>query len=137
MTIGLNLKTIDWHLFYGRRFSEFYQLEGEGIQKRKTMFEEFFERIGGQEKREKRFLSSYFSGERIPLHFYQGNLCFFCKTVYLCKRKKQKFFERRGRYQSGQLGQTVTLLTYVFVGSNPALPTNFEVSKRKYFFFVL
>ena len=28
-----------------------------------------------------------------------------------------------GRYQSGQLGQTVTLLTYVFVGSNPALPT--------------
>lgn len=30
-----------------------------------------------------------------------------------------------GRYQSGQLGQTVTLLTYVFVGSNPALPTNF------------
>ena len=28
-----------------------------------------------------------------------------------------------GRYQSGQLGQTVTLLTHVFVGSNPALPT--------------
>ncbi len=28
-----------------------------------------------------------------------------------------------GRYQSGQLGQTVTLLAYAFVGSNPALPT--------------
>ena len=30
-----------------------------------------------------------------------------------------------GRYQSGQLGQTVNLLTDVFVGSNPALPTIF------------
>lgn len=29
-----------------------------------------------------------------------------------------------GRYQSGQLGQTVNLLAYAFVGSNPALPTN-------------
>ena len=29
-----------------------------------------------------------------------------------------------GRYQSGQLGQTVKLLSYDFVGSNPALPTN-------------
>ena len=28
-----------------------------------------------------------------------------------------------GRYQSGQLGLTVTQLTCVFVGSNPALPT--------------
>ncbi len=28
-----------------------------------------------------------------------------------------------GRYQSGQLGQTVNLLSYDFVGSNPALPT--------------
>ncbi len=30
-----------------------------------------------------------------------------------------------GKYQSGQLGQTVNLLTYVFVGSNPAFPTIF------------
>ena len=30
-----------------------------------------------------------------------------------------------GRYQSGQLGQTVNLLAYAFVGSNPALPTFF------------
>ena len=28
-----------------------------------------------------------------------------------------------GRYQSGQLGQTVNLLADAFVGSNPALPT--------------
>ncbi len=30
-----------------------------------------------------------------------------------------------GRYQSGQLGQTVNLLAHAFVGSNPALPTIF------------
>ena len=30
-----------------------------------------------------------------------------------------------GGYQSGQLGQTVNLLTYVFAGSNPAPPTYF------------
>ena len=29
-----------------------------------------------------------------------------------------------GRYQSGQLGQTVNLLANAFVGSNPALPTS-------------
>ncbi len=29
----------------------------------------------------------------------------------------------KGRYQSGQLGQTVNLLADAFVGSNPALPT--------------
>jgi hypothetical protein len=29
-----------------------------------------------------------------------------------------------GRYQSGQLGQTVNLLAYAFGGSNPPLPTN-------------
>jgi hypothetical protein len=28
-----------------------------------------------------------------------------------------------GRYRSGQPGQTVNLLTYVFAGSNPARPT--------------
>jgi hypothetical protein len=28
-----------------------------------------------------------------------------------------------GRYQSGQMGQTVNLLTYVFGGSNPSRPT--------------
>ena len=35
-----------------------------------------------------------------------------------------------GRYQSGQLGQTVNLLANAFVGSNPALPTPLpEVNK--------
>jgi hypothetical protein len=29
----------------------------------------------------------------------------------------------RGEYQSGQLGQTVNLLSYDFAGSNPASPT--------------
>ena len=32
-----------------------------------------------------------------------------------------------GRYQSGQLGQTVNLLAYAFVGSNPALPTTYKI----------
>jgi hypothetical protein len=31
----------------------------------------------------------------------------------------------KGRYQSGQLGQTVNLLADAFVGSNPALPTGY------------
>ena len=29
-----------------------------------------------------------------------------------------------GKYQSGQMGQTVNLLAYAFGGSNPSLPTN-------------
>ena len=45
--------------------------------------------------------------------------CFF-KMV--CSFKDFKTQEL-GRYQSGQLGQTVNLLAYAFVGSNPALPT--------------
>ena len=32
-----------------------------------------------------------------------------------------------GRYRSGQPGQTVNLLTYVFIGSNPILPTIFAL----------
>ena len=31
--------------------------------------------------------------------------------------------ENMGRYQSGQMGQTVNLLAYAFGGSNPSLPT--------------
>ena len=30
---------------------------------------------------------------------------------------------RTGKYQSGQMGQTVNLLAYAFGGSNPSLPT--------------
>ena len=36
----------------------------------------------------------------------------------------------KGGYQSGQMGQTVNLLTYVFVGSNPAPPTFMIISGR-------
>ncbi len=38
--------------------------------------------------------------------------------TYLCHRKRKK-----GKYQSGQMGQTVNLLAYAFGGSNPSLPT--------------
>ena len=34
-----------------------------------------------------------------------------------------------GRYQSGQMGQTVNLLTYVFGGSNPSRPTKAGVAQ--------
>ena len=32
-----------------------------------------------------------------------------------------------GRYQSGQLGQTVNLLAYAFEGSNPSRPNNKKI----------
>ena len=32
-----------------------------------------------------------------------------------------------GKYQSGQMGQTVNLLSFDFGGSNPSLPTNFKL----------
>ena len=34
-----------------------------------------------------------------------------------------KNVENKGKYQSGQMGQTVNLLVYTFGGSNPSLPT--------------
>ena len=37
--------------------------------------------------------------------------------------EKRSFNRLKGRYSSGQRGQTVNLLTYVFTGSNPVLPT--------------
>ena len=41
-----------------------------------------------------------------------------------------------GKYQSGQMGQTVNLLAYAFGGSNPSLPTKLkeEVLKLPLFF---
>ena len=39
-------------------------------------------------------------------------------SSYLCIAIKKK-----GKYQSGQMGQTVNLLAYAFGGSNPSLPT--------------
>jgi hypothetical protein len=38
-------------------------------------------------------------------------------------RGSRKRMIKPGRYSSGQRGQTVNLLTYVFTGSNPVLPT--------------
>ena len=35
-----------------------------------------------------------------------------------------------GKYQSGQMGQTVNLLAYAFGGSNPSLPTEKSDSYR-------
>ena len=34
-----------------------------------------------------------------------------------------------GKYQSGQMGQTVNLLAYAFGGSNPSLPTMKSVAE--------
>ena len=42
------------------------------------------------------------------------------------KKSKRAFLFKKnilGSYQSGQMGLTVTQLTYVFGGSNPSLPT--------------
>ena len=43
------------------------------------------------------------------------------------KRLKKKdlnlILKKLGKYQSGQMGQTVNLLAYAFGGSNPSLPT--------------
>ena len=39
------------------------------------------------------------------------------------------FIEIAGEYQSGQLGQTVNLLSYDFIGSNPISPTT---GQRRY-----
>ena len=36
-----------------------------------------------------------------------------------------------GRYQSGQMGQTVNLLVFTFGGSNPSLPTLLNVKNIK------
>ena len=33
-----------------------------------------------------------------------------------------------GKYQSGQMGQTVNLLAYAFGGSNPSLPTENQIA---------
>ena len=39
------------------------------------------------------------------------------------QEKRRVDRERMGKYQSGQMGQTVNLLAYAFGGSNPSLPT--------------
>ena len=45
-----------------------------------------------------------------------------------------------GKYQSGQMGQTVNLLAYAFGGSNPSLPTGNQIVIERsclIFFFML
>ena len=41
-----------------------------------------------------------------------------CKVL-----KDRRGLRNKGKYQSGQMGQTVNLLAYAFGGSNPSLPT--------------
>ena len=45
--------------------------------------------------------------------------------------KEQECIEilKMGKYQSGQMGQTVNLLAYAFGGSNPSLPTPYYIYK--------
>ena len=59
-------------------------------------------------------------------------ICIFKKKPYLCiaiekqtysTRELRSSQERMGKYQSGQMGQTVNLLSFDFGGSNPSLPT--------------
>ena len=38
-----------------------------------------------------------------------------------------------GKYQSGQMGQTVNLLAYAFGGSNPSLPTFLRLERSLVF----
>ena len=44
-------------------------------------------------------------------------------------RSLMKLKKKLGKYQSGQMGQTVNLLACAFGGSNPALPTYAEVAQ--------
>ncbi len=62
------------------------------------------------------------------------------KYTYLCSRFRaisERLFCvvkcglcEMGKYQSGQMGQTVNLLAYAFGGSNPSLPTNSGESRK-------
>ena len=38
-------------------------------------------------------------------------------------------FRIKGKYQSGQMGQTVNLLAYAFGGSNPSPPTTINLAE--------
>ena len=48
--------------------------------------------------------------------------------------EKLLFFESKlGKYQSGQMGQTVNLLSFDFGGSNPSLPTFLRLERSLVF----
>ena len=59
--------------------------------------------------------------------------CKFKKKSYLCIAIEKQTYsagcyqKQMGKYQSGQMGQTVNLLAYAFGGSNPSLPTILRV----------
>ncbi len=62
-------------------------------------------------------------------------------TFFLLYSKKTltfaTLFKKAGRFQSGQMGQTVNLLSLDFGGSNPSLPTIPVTCKgRRYLFFI-
>ena len=68
--------------------------------------------------------------------------CKFKKKSYLCIAIEKQtnstgcYQKQMGKYQSGQMGQTVNLLAYAFGGSNPSLPTeNQIVIVRNYLIF--
>ena len=42
---------------------------------------------------------------------------------------KRRSIMKMGKFQSGQMGQTVNLLTFVFGGSNPSLPTSNKIAE--------
>ena len=44
-------------------------------------------------------------------------------ATQLRKTLLRALLKAMGKYQSGQMGQTVNLLVYTFGGSNPSLPT--------------
>ena len=44
-------------------------------------------------------------------------------TMRRLTKLSRKRNEKKGEYQSGQMGQTVNLLVYTFGGSNPSSPT--------------
>ena len=46
------------------------------------------------------------------------------KKLYFCTR-----FRSKGVFQSGQMGQTVNLLSFDFGGSNPSAPTSSKGSR--------
>ena len=56
------------------------------------------------------------SGKAVTLHSKSKQCCYTTQA----QRLRIDFM---GKYQSGQMGQTVNLLAYAFGGSNPSLPT--------------
>ena len=52
------------------------------------------------------------------------------ETILLREAFHKRIERFMGKYQSGQMGQTVNLLAYAFGGSNPSLPTSSLAENR-------